>query len=145
MFIDYINDVEHCWKVCFSVPDVMSLWQAGDSAENNVTFVIELNWAKDELLFWKYEWGLTRAIKHDNIMPLLNDGFPKAFGQEEINKHAIIDQGWNHLHQKLMEHPSIRVDWNTDDTYSPQALLPSLNFENAEGIETSVLDQIIRE
>ena len=96
--------------------------------------------AKDELLLWKYERGLTRAIKQEDIMPLLNDIFPKAFGREEINKKAISDQEWNPLNQKLVEHPSISVDCNTDDAYSPQAQLPPLNFVTAKGIGASVLD-----
>ena len=92
-FIAYINNIEHCWKVCFGVPYGTLLWQGGDSAENNGTFESEFYGAKDELLLWKYEPGLTRAIKHKDVMPLLNDIFPKAFGHEEINKKAITDQG----------------------------------------------------
>ena len=95
--------------------------------------------SKDEWLLWKYEWGLTRAIKHENIMPLLNDIIPKAFGQEEINKHAIADQGWNPLDQKLVEHPSISVDCNKDDIHAPLKIL------KRQGIGASVLDQIMRE
>ena len=77
-------------------------------------------------------------------MPLLNDIFLKGFGQEEINKKVISDQGWNTLNQKLVEHPSISVNCNTDNAHFPQAPLHPLNFENAEEIGMSVLDQIMR-
>ena len=81
MFIVYINENDHCWKVCFGVTYDMSLWQVGN-AENNETFRSELYQAENELLLWKYKQGLTRAIKHGDIMPQLNDIFLKAFGQK---------------------------------------------------------------
>ena len=74
----------------------------GDLEENNRTFKDDYYQANDELLLWKYEWGLIRAIKHEDIMPVLSEIFSKAFGQEEINKTAISDQGRNFL--RLM-HP----------------------------------------
>ena len=97
MFIAYINDIEHSWKVCFGVTYGTSLWQVEDLAENNMTFMSEFYQAKDELLLCKYEQRLNSAIKYEDTIPLLNHIFPKAFGQEEIIKKAISDQGWNPL------------------------------------------------
>ena len=80
-------------------------------------------------------------------MPILNVMFSKAFGQEEANKHMIVDHGWNPLNRKLLEHPSINDGEKPSLAYSPppHAPLPPLNFEHAEGIGASVLDSIKRE
>ena len=78
-------------------------------------------------------------------MPLLNDIFRKEFGQEEVNKKAISNRGWNLLNQKLVEHLSISDNCNTDDAYSHQAPFPPLNFEITEENGASVLDRIMRE
>mgnify|MGYP000485143821 CR=1 FL=1 len=54
-FLEYINNTNHQWKVCLGVPYATSLWQVGDSAENNGTFKTEWYQEKDRLLLWKYE------------------------------------------------------------------------------------------
>jgi hypothetical protein len=41
MFLTYINDANHIWKVCLGVPYATSHWQVGDSAEQNGTFGTE--------------------------------------------------------------------------------------------------------
>ena len=143
--IAYINNIEHRWKVCFDVPYATLLWQVEDWADNNRIFKSEFYHTKDELLLWKYEQGLTRAIKHENIMPLLNDIFQKAFGQEEIKKKTVSSQGWKLINQNLVEHPSISVDCNNDNLHSPQAPSLPLNFENVEEIGASMLDRIMME
>jgi len=37
-FLSYINDEKHKWIVCIGVPNGTSLWQVGDSAEQNGCF-----------------------------------------------------------------------------------------------------------
>ena len=34
-FLEYINNPEHEWAVCISVPYGTALWQVGDSSEQN--------------------------------------------------------------------------------------------------------------
>ena len=36
-FLTYINDQGHRWKVCLGVPYGTTLWQVGDSSEQNGT------------------------------------------------------------------------------------------------------------
>ena len=103
-FVDYINNSNHQWKVCLGVSYATSLWQVGDSQENNGCFKSEWYQANDSLLLWKYERELTRSIKHEDIIPLLNEVFLKAFDREDVNKRAIADCGWNPLNHKLLEH-----------------------------------------
>ncbi len=55
LFIDYMKNESHWWKVCLGVPYATSLWQAGDSIENNGKFKTDWYHHKDELFMWKYE------------------------------------------------------------------------------------------
>ena len=111
----------------------------GDSTENNRTFKSEWYCTKDDLLLWKYEQGLTRVIKHEDIMPILNHVFPKAFGHKRINKHAMAERDYNAFNHKLVEHPSF-VDGEHANCQGPPSdgPLSPLHFENAEGMGTSV-------
>ena len=98
--------------------------------------MVEWYLTKEKLLVWKYERGLTQTIKHKDIVPLLNGFFQKAFGCEEINKAAIVDQEWNPLNRKLLEHPSTVS--NTKDVSSSSDVLPDLNFVDPDGVGASV-------
>ena len=42
IIIDYNNDIENWWKVCFSVPYATLLWHMGDLAEQKRNFRSEL-------------------------------------------------------------------------------------------------------
>ena len=46
MFIHYINDKRHKWKVCFGVSYATVLWQVGDASKQNGKFKIEWYCAK---------------------------------------------------------------------------------------------------
>ena len=35
MFVDYINDQRHTWKVCLGVPYATTLWQVGEASEQS--------------------------------------------------------------------------------------------------------------
>ena len=47
-FLDYICDNQHKWQVCNEVPYGTSLWQVGDSKEQNGSYKIALAQAKKE-------------------------------------------------------------------------------------------------
>lgn len=49
-FIEYTNDKDHVWRVCFVVTYAASLWQVDDSAEQNGNLKILFYTLKDELL-----------------------------------------------------------------------------------------------
>ncbi len=146
LFIDYINDSSHWWKVCLGVPYATSLWQVGDSSENNGTFKTEWYRLKDKLLLHKYNLGMNRTIMNYDVIPLLNRVFEKSFGQKEVNMHAISDREWGPLNRKLVEHPSLNPDKTADQAYSPVPVdISALNIKNSEGMAASVLDRIERE
>jgi hypothetical protein len=49
-FLQYINNPSHPWSVVIGVPYGTSLWQVGDSSEQNGAFKMELTKGKDELM-----------------------------------------------------------------------------------------------
>ncbi len=146
LFINYINNEGHHWKVCLGVPYATSLWQVGDSAQNNGTFKTEWYGLKDELLIWKYERGLNQVIQHHDVIPTLNRVFPIAFGRVDVDWRAIADQGWYPLNCKLVKHPGLHPEEPAGDAYSINIpVLPDINIENVEGMSASVLDKIVWE
>ena len=38
LFLEYINNPMHTWKVCIGMPYSTHIWQVGDSAEQNRSF-----------------------------------------------------------------------------------------------------------
>jgi hypothetical protein len=151
IFIDYINDDGHPWKVCLGVPYATSLWQQGDSSEHNGAFKVEWSREKADLLKWKTAHPLMgRSINAEDIMPLLSKTFHKTFGNVRNSKKAAADRGWNPLNRKLEEHPSLQSRVSTSAastvTVSPPnngaSSTPNLNVE--DGFGGTCLDRIIQ-
>ena len=90
---------------------------------------------KANLLVWKYENNLPRAIRPDDVMPLLNRIFYKAYGNVANNKKAVAVRGWYPPNMKLLEQPSLVAEAPTE--------LTQINVQH--GLAGSVLDQILRE
>jgi hypothetical protein len=142
-FVDYINDSGHKWKVCLGVPYATTLWQVGDASEQNGFVKTEWYREKAKLLLWKNEHDLPRAIRPEDVMPIMNKIFSKAYGNEKNNRKATADRGWYPPNRKLLEHPSFVAQPEHNQNYSSMPTLPALNVE--EGIAGSVLDRLLRE
>jgi hypothetical protein len=112
IFLAYINNPAHVWKVCLGVPYATSYWQVGDSAEQNETFKILWYQVKDALVKWKSEKGMPMSIGSTDVVPLLNQIWEKAFGRVTSNLKATAKRGWNPLNRKLQSHPDILPDPN---------------------------------
>ena len=110
MFVNYINDQRHTWKVCLGVPYATTLWQVGDASEQNGMVKLEWYREKKELLSWKYLNGLPCAICPDDAMPLLNKMFYKSYNNVTNNKKAVAVCGWYPPNMALLEHPSLIAD-----------------------------------
>jgi hypothetical protein len=145
MFVEYINDQNHTWKVCLGVPYATTLWQVGDASEQNGMVKLEWYREKKELLSWKYLNGLPRAIRPDDVMPLMNKIFYKSYNNVANNKKAVAVRGWYPPNMALLEHPSLIDDQNIDPSpqSSPPAPFPDINVEC--GLAGTVLDKILRE
>ena len=111
LFIKYINDPGHKWKICFGVPYATVLWQVGDASEQNGKFKIEWYLAKGHLMTFKFDLLLPRQLHATDIIPLLNKVFHKSYDDVASNLKAVADRGWYPANRKLLEHPDL-----TDDT-----------------------------
>ena len=107
LFVECINNKEHKWKVCLGIPYTRTLWQVGDASEQNGFVKSEWYREKAKLLVWKSEHGLPRAIRPEDVMPIMNRVFFKAYGNEENNCKATAERGWFPPNRKLLEHPSL--------------------------------------
>ena len=79
-FVDYINTPGHKWKVCLGVPHATTLWQVGDASKQNGKVKSDWYCEKAKLLVWKKEHALPRAIRAEDVMPLLNKIFSGHMG-----------------------------------------------------------------
>ena len=57
-FLSYVNDPMHKWVVCIGVPNGTSLWQVGDSTEQNGCFKMYCSEYKNKLTSKKLELGI---------------------------------------------------------------------------------------
>ena len=71
-FIEHINNPEHKWVVCIGALCGASLWQLGDSSEQNGSFSMEMARAKADLVNLKMELSLTPKLVPTDAMPLMN-------------------------------------------------------------------------
>jgi hypothetical protein len=77
-------------KVCLGIPYAATLWQVGgDSSEQNGIMKLEWYHEKRELLMWKYSNNLPRAIRPEDVMPLMNKIFYKSYDNLANNKKAV--------------------------------------------------------
>ena len=93
-FLTYINNQGHHWKVCLDVPHATSLWQVDDSLEKNGAAKTGWYRAKQELIDFERVHRLPCTISADDIIPLVNKIFHKAYGNQAANKKAIAKRGW---------------------------------------------------
>ena len=82
---------------------------------------------------WKSEHGLPRAIRPEDVMPIMNRIFFKAYGNQKNNCKATAESGWFPPNRKLLEHPSL----------APMQKETLLNVE--EGLAGSILDRLLWE
>ena len=57
-FLSYVNKPMHKWVVCIGVPNGTSLWQVGDSTEQNGCFKMYCSEYKNKLTSKKLELGM---------------------------------------------------------------------------------------
>ncbi len=141
VFVEYINDKGHTWKVCLGVPYATTLWQVGDASEQKGMVKLEWYREKKELLSWKYFNDLPRAIRPDDVLPLMNTIFYKSYNNIANNKKAVAVCGWYPPNMVLLQHPSLIADENPPPQSSSSH--PEINID--VGLAGSVLDKFIRE
>jgi len=92
-FLQYINNPATEWCVCLGVPYGTSYRQVGDSKQQNCSYKIALNKAKQELVSKKAKFGLKATIEKTDIMIILNRTWEESFARTQKNKQAIAMRG----------------------------------------------------
>ena len=106
--LSYINDTTHKWVVCIGVPNGTSIWQVGDSAEQNGCFKIYCSEYKQKLTKKKIEMGLFQLnLTRIDIIPIVNYAWDCSFARICTNLKAIRDREWGPLNQILLSHLDI--------------------------------------
>ena len=121
-FIEHANDPKHEWVVCAGVPCGTSLWQLGDSSEQNGSFNVEMTRAKAELADLKMELSLAPKLVPADAMLLTSKAWTKSFARKDTNRKAIAERGWHPCNRVLLKHPDIRA------TMTPDEKLEELNI-----------------
>ena len=108
-FLQYINNPEHLWAVIIGVPYGTSLWQVGDSKEQNGSYKMALSRFKKKLIQRKEKYMLDRlTIETTDIMLMINYAWDLSFKRVEPNKIAISERGWGPLNRNLMLDKQLR-------------------------------------
>ena len=127
-FLSYINDPTHKWIVCIGCPNGTSLWQVGDSSEQNGCYKIYCAEHKRKLTSKRIEMGINRLnLVRTDIIPIVNAAWKKSFAKTNSNLKAIRDRGWGPLNKVLLHHPEIR----SSKPPSPSDIPPTLSNEDS--------------
>ena len=82
-FLTYINNPTDHWVVCIGIPYGTSIWQVGDSKDQNGSFNIAMTRAKHELLEKKEIICMSGTIEATDLMPLINVAWKHSFARAE--------------------------------------------------------------
>ena len=156
-FLDYTNDEDHKWYATIGIPYGTSIWQVGDSEEQNGTYKMSTYKEKSEIIKEKMRMGQQPKIENYEIIPrIVNPSWDGSFARVEYNKRAIGKRGWNPLNRGCLLHPEIlatKVNDETDmgDDQRPlqnnvdlqQGKLTAADINLTEGKAGDVLDDLI--
>ena len=110
LFLRYINNPAHLWIACIGVPYGTSLWQVGDSAEQNGTYKGGLTTMKKKIIAHKTKLMMPRlTIEVTEIMILVNYAWSVSFAKIPSNKKAIAERGWNPLNRNIVLDTAVRA------------------------------------
>jgi hypothetical protein len=107
-FVEYITDPAHEWTVFIGVPYGTSMWQVGDSIEQNGQYKETLKNVKEQLLALKDKHCMTFTLTRHDIMWLVRYDWEKSFARVRTNKQAIAERGWGPMNYVLLDHPELQ-------------------------------------
>ena len=89
LFLEYITNKEHQWKVCIGVPYGTHIWQPADSSELNGTFKMKLYVEKLKYLKKKQNMSNNYSFSTTDIIPIINRIWNNTLGDKQKAKKAI--------------------------------------------------------
>jgi hypothetical protein len=90
-FMKYTLESNRPWTCCIGVPYGTSMWQLGNSAEQNGKFNIESWKAKSDTVRCKIRAGLPATLERSDIVIIV---WQKSFSRVDTNLKAISERGW---------------------------------------------------
>ena len=112
----YVLDIEHEWMICFGVPYGTSLWQVGDSKQQNGSYKMGLSKYKDLIVKRKLtEFWRKAQFEDTDIIPAVNLAWKDSFARPATNKDAMVEKGWGPFNLNLLLNEQIRMTMNEDD------------------------------
>jgi len=107
-FLQYVNDPAHKWIVCIGVPNGTSVWQVGDSNEQNGSYKMYCSQYKKMITSKRFTMGIFKLnLTRTDIIPIVNFAWEKSFNRVDTNLKAIRERGWGPLNRLLLTHPEI--------------------------------------
>ena len=102
-FLEYITNEQYHWKVSIGVPYGTSLWQVGDSYQQNSRFKIVLMNSKKQIVDRHIQMFLSELGLHPtDINPMIICVWNLSFADVIGNKQLICEQGLNPLNKNLL-------------------------------------------
>ena len=131
-FLSYVSSPEHRWNALIGIPNGTSLWQVGDSIEQNGCFKMHQYDVKTKILNKKRELGMQDThLKKTDIIPIINYCWDRSFARTITNKKAIAIQGWNPFNDILLDNPEISSITTQDDP-TPSDTPPQIVTTNSD-------------
>jgi hypothetical protein len=96
------------WTCCIGVPYGTSMWQVGDSTEQDGTFKIESKKAKAATVMSKIRAGLPPTLERTGIVHIVNIAWKSSFARVATNKRAISARGWDPINYVLLDDPELQ-------------------------------------
>ena len=122
-FLEYITDDAHPWKVSIGVPYGTSLWQVGDSPQQNGRFKIAMSEAKKMFIQKRIETFCSELeLIPTDIIPMLNFAWEVSFADKSGNQDAIRERGFNPLNKNLLLLDILRRTMTSSDKEEEEAL-----------------------
>ena len=149
-FLEHVVNEEHRWHVCLGVPYATSYWQVGDSQEQNGTFKVNWYRAKRKYMSWKNDRGMGYKMSAKEILPLLNDIWCARYDNIENNLKATSKRGWNPPSRKLLTHPELIDDTESENktcvsSNSTSELFDVSMIQMEDGPAVWIIDKICQE
>jgi hypothetical protein len=107
-FLEYTLESDMPCTCCIGVPYGTSVWQVGDTPDQNGTFEIESEKAKADTVRRKIRAGLPATLEHSDIVRIVNIAWQKSFARVDTNLKAIAERGWGGLNYVLLDHPELQ-------------------------------------
>ena len=122
-FLDYITNNAHPWKVSIGVPYGTSLWQVGDSYQQNGHYKIFIMKLKRIIMNFRADLFCSEMeLLPTDIILMINYAWAESFADKKGNVQAILELGFFPLKKKLLLLNDLKRTMTADDKQMEEEL-----------------------